>query len=60
MRSEQEYREIFEKVYMTHNPDSSVAFVTDIAGTPVNKYKYAFTQSNWEMFMDYMRETENG
>lgn len=60
MRSEQEYREIFERVYMKHNPDSSVAFVTDILGTPVNKYKYAFTQANWEMFRDYMRETENG
>lgn len=51
-------REIFEKVYMTHNPDSSVVFVKEILGTKVNRYKYAFTQANWEMFLDFKRELE--
>ncbi|QYC52475.1 hypothetical protein [Salmonella phage SSBI34] len=58
MKDKVKLREIFEKVYMSHNPDSSVAYVEEIMGTPVNRYKYQFCQDNWEMFLDYVKELE--
>ncbi|HDG0630482.1 TPA: hypothetical protein PFA69_004624 [Serratia marcescens] len=40
-------REEFEVLYMKHNPESSVAF-----NHPVGRYKYAYTQAQYEFFLD--------
>lgn len=40
-------REEFEVLYMKHNPESSVAF-----SHPVGRYKYAYTQAQYEFFLD--------
>lgn len=40
-------REEFEVLYMKHDPESSVAF-----SHPVGRYKYAYTQAQYEFFLD--------
>ena len=40
-------REEFEVLYMKHNQESSVAF-----SHPVGRYKYAYTQAQYEFFLD--------